>query len=158
MEAIACIAPFAKTSFQLTLLGITNEESDPAVDVIRTTTLPLLRKFGVEDGLELKITKRGASPDGGGEVYFACPVVRALKPIRFETPGMIKRIRGIAYSMRVAATTANRVVDSSRGLLNKLLPDVFIFTDHYTGSDAGRSPGFGLVSIPFSHHSLLIFR
>ncbi len=39
--------------------------------------------------------------------------------------------------MRVAATTANRVVDSARGLLNKLLPDVYIYTDHYTGAEAG---------------------
>lgn len=42
-----------------------------------------------------------------------------------------------SYSMRVAATTANRVVDSSRGLLNKLLPDVYIYTDHYAGAEAG---------------------
>jgi RNA 3'-terminal phosphate cyclase-like protein len=28
-------------------------------------------------------------------------------------------------------------------VLNHLIPDVFIYTDHYKGRDAGASPGFG---------------
>ena len=32
-------------------------------------TLPLLANFGLEDGLELKITRRGAPPLGGGIVF-----------------------------------------------------------------------------------------
>lgn len=43
-----------------------------------------------------QVTKRGSAPNGGGEVYFACPVVRTLKPTRLESVGMVKRIRGIA--------------------------------------------------------------
>jgi RNA 3'-terminal phosphate cyclase-like protein len=35
------------------------------------------------------------------------------------------------------------VVESARGVLNHLIPDVFIYTDHYKGRDAGASPGFG---------------
>jgi len=144
LEAIICMAPFAKKPFALTLTGVTNNEQDPSVDVLRTVTLPLIRRFGVEDGLELKISKRGAAPLGGGEVYFKCPVVRALKPLQFTAVGKIKRIRGIAYSTRVSPQTANRVVDSARGMLNTLLPDVYIYTDHYRGVEAGKSPGFGL--------------
>lgn len=71
-------------------------------------------------------------------------MVRALKPLQFTAVGKIKRIRGIAYSTRVSPQTANRVVDSARGMLNTLLPDVYIYTDHYRGVEAGKSPGFGL--------------
>jgi len=39
---------------------------------------------------------------------------------------------------------ANRMVDASRGILNRLLPDVYIFTDHYSGQLSGRSPGYGI--------------
>lgn len=56
LEAIICMAPFAKKPFALTLTGVTNNEQDPSVDVLRTVTLPLIRRFGVEDGLELKVS------------------------------------------------------------------------------------------------------
>ena len=40
----------------ITLKGITNDHLDPSIDVIRTVTLPLLKRLGVEDnGLELKV-------------------------------------------------------------------------------------------------------
>jgi RNA 3'-terminal phosphate cyclase-like protein len=36
------------------------------------------------------------------------------------------------------------MVDAARGMLNDLLPDVYIFTDHRAGKAAGPGPGFGL--------------
>lgn len=35
-------------------------------------------------------------------------------------------------------TTANRVADAARTVLSKLIHDVYIYTDHFRGSDAGR--------------------
>ena len=56
--------------------------------------------------------------------------------------------------MRVSPLYGNRIIDSSRGLFNKFIPDVqahqswfthsHIFTDHYTGEESGRSPGYGV--------------
>ena len=40
--------------------------------------------------------------------------------------------------MRVSPATANRVVDAARGKLNSFIPDVYIYTDHYKGADAGK--------------------
>jgi len=144
LEAIIALAPFSKKPFNLTLRGITNEELDPSVDVLRTVGLPLLNQFGIDQGLELKVEKRGAAPLGGGQVHFKCPIVKELKPIQDLDAGKVKRIRGIAYSTRVSPQTANRVVDSARSLLNNMLPDVYIYTDHYRGPEGGLSPGFGL--------------
>ena len=42
----------------------------------------------------------------------------------------MKRIRGVAFATRVSPQMCNRLVDGARGVLNPLLSDVYIFTDH----------------------------
>lgn len=144
LEAVIPLAPFCKKSINMTLRGVTNDLVDLSVDTIKYVTLALMKKFGIDEGLELKIRKRGAKPDGGGEVVFTCPVRRKLSPINFTDSGKLKRIRGTAYSMKVSPAFANRIVDSSRGVLNKVLSDIYIYTDHAKGETSGNSPGFGL--------------
>lgn len=61
--------------------------------------------------------------------------------------GMVKSVRGVAYALRVAPAAANRMVDGSRGVLNELLADVRVFTDHRSGAEAGASPGYGLTLV-----------
>ena len=83
-------------------------------------------------------------PDGGGEVLFTCPVRRKLLPLQFVDQGKFKRIRGTAFSMKVSPAFVNRIVDTTRGILNKFLPDIYIYTDHAKGASSGNSPGFGI--------------
>ncbi|XP_062985351.1 RNA 3'-terminal phosphate cyclase-like protein [Elgaria multicarinata webbii] len=145
LESLLCLAPFMKHSLRIVLRGVTNDQVDPSVDVLKATAIPLLKRFGIDgEELELKITRRGMPPKGGGEVVFCCPVKKALKPIQYVDPGKIKRIRGVAYSVRVSPQIANRIVDSARSILNKFLPDIYIHTDHMKGTSSGKSPGFGL--------------
>ncbi|XP_073201357.1 RNA 3'-terminal phosphate cyclase-like protein isoform X2 [Lepidochelys kempii] len=145
LESLLCLAPFMKHPLRIILRGVTNDQVDPSVDVLKATALPLLKKFGIDgEGFELKITRRGMPPKGGGEVIFACPVRKVLRPIQFTDPGKIKRIRGTAYSVRVSPQIANRIVDSARSILNKFIPDIYIYTDHMKGTSSGKSPGFGL--------------
>lgn len=143
IEPIICLALFGKKPLTITLTGITNDALDPCVDTFRTVTLPLLKLVGIEEGLELRVNKRGAPPTGGGEVFLTVPVVKQLKPVHLTDTGLIKRIRGVAYSTRVSPQNSNRMVDASRGVFNALLPDVYIFTDHASGAQGGTSPGFG---------------
>lgn len=103
------------------------------------------RFFIIDEGLELKVVKRGAAPGGGGEVLFRCPVRRSLKPQQILDQGKIKRIRGVAWATRVSPATANRIIESAKGVLLKCVPDVYIYSDHSTGQRSGKSPGFGLV-------------
>ncbi|KFV54778.1 RNA 3'-terminal phosphate cyclase-like, partial [Gavia stellata] len=115
------------------------------VDVLKATALPLLKRFGIDgESLEIKINRRGMPPKGGGEILFACPVRKVLQPIQFTDPGKIKRVRGTAYSVRVSPQMANRMVESARSILNKFLPDIYIYTDHMKGVSSGKSPGFGM--------------
>lgn len=109
------------------------------VDAIKLSSLPVLKRFIIKDeNLELKIISRGMAPDGGGEVFFSCPVINNIRPIDFVDSGKIKRIRGVAYSCRVSPAMASRMVDISKGILLQFLPDVYIYTDHYKGKHSGK--------------------
>ncbi|GAM27009.1 hypothetical protein SAMD00019534_101840 [Acytostelium subglobosum LB1] len=147
VEALICIAPFAKTPMDINFNGITNNDIDMTIDTIRTTTLPIVRKFGIEEGLSIKILKRGAPPGGGGCVVFRCPIVQQLKPLQLIDEGKIRRIRGIAYATRVSPQIPNRVLDTAKGVLLNFTPDIFISADHYKGNESGQSPGFGLTLV-----------
>lgn len=96
IEGILPLAPFGKRPLHLTLYGITNDERDQSVDGFRNVSIRLLKHFGLHEGLDLKVLKRGAPPKGGGEAVFSCPCVRALKPIDLVDEGFVKRIRGVA--------------------------------------------------------------
>eukprot|EP01116_Phalansterium_solitarium_P009972 TRINITY_DN24310_c0_g1_i1.p1 TRINITY_DN24310_c0_g1~~TRINITY_DN24310_c0_g1_i1.p1 ORF type:complete len:360 (+),score=113.93 TRINITY_DN24310_c0_g1_i1:101-1180(+) len=146
LEPLIFLAPFGKSDMVATLSGISNEQQDPSVDMIRTVSLPLLKSFGLE-GVELKILKRGAPPQGGGQVKFTCPIVRELRNVNLMDDGQIRRFRGIAYSTRVSPQIANRIVDAAKGVLTKFNHDVYIYTDHYKGSESGLSPGFALTIV-----------
>ncbi|KAK7895616.1 hypothetical protein WMY93_020941 [Mugilogobius chulae] len=141
LEALLLLAPFMKTSLQATLKGVTNDPTDPTVDLLKLTSIPLMKKFG------MMVVKRGMAPGGGGEVVFKCPVRRTIKPVQLTDPGKIKRIRGIAYSVRVSPQMGNRIVESARSVLNQFLPDIYIYTDHMKGTHSGKSPGFGLTLV-----------
>ncbi|KAG9318696.1 18S rRNA biogenesis protein [Chiua virens] len=144
LEPLIMIAPFSKKPFQFTLRGITTDDMDLSVDLIRTVTLPHLQLFGISDGLELKIKKRGAPPEGGGEVQFLCPIVKQVKTLNFVEPGKIKRIRGIAHAVRVSPQFSNRMIDACRSVLNRYIPDIYLYSDVYKGDESGKSPGYAL--------------
>ncbi|XP_004923660.1 probable RNA 3'-terminal phosphate cyclase-like protein [Bombyx mori] len=145
LEVLLALGPFCKEPLNAVLQGVTHSDLDVSVDKIKTAALPVLLKFIlVDDGLDLKIVRRGAPPLGGGEVVFKCPVKRHLRPLQWTKWGLVKRIRGIVYALRVSPTMANRVVEAAKGVMLNFLPDVYINTDQCRGSNAGKSPGFGV--------------
>lgn len=52
--------------------------------------------------------------------------------------GMVKRIRGVTFSARVSVQFENSMRHAARGIFNRLLPDVHIFTDHKAGALSGK--------------------
>ncbi|KZS87468.1 18S rRNA biogenesis protein [Sistotremastrum niveocremeum HHB9708] len=144
LEPMVAIAPFAKTKVHLTLKGITTDDKDLSADLIRTVTLTHLQLFNISDGLELRIKKRGAAPLGGGEVHFLCPVVRQIKTLNFVDAGKIKRIRGISHSVRVSPQFSNRMIEACRSVLNRYIPDIYLYSDVFKGEESGKSPGYAL--------------
>merc|ERR1711907_97167 len=130
IEGLIPLALFCKEELSVTLTGITNHELDLSVDVLRTVTLPFLHHFGVDEGLDFKIKRRGSAPNGGGEVVLKMPIMKQLKPIDLTTESRIRRIRGISFAAGMSAQVTNRLVDSCKSLLSQFTGDVFIFTDH----------------------------
>ncbi|KXN92238.1 putative RNA 3'-terminal phosphate cyclase-like protein [Leucoagaricus sp. SymC.cos] len=144
LEPVIMLAPFSKKPLNLTLTGITTDENDLSVDLMRTVTLPHLQPFGISDGLELRIKKRGAAPGGGGQVQFLCPIVKQVKTLNFVEPGRIKRIRGISHVVRVNPQFSNRMIEAARSILNRYIPDIYLYSDVYKGEESGKSPGYAL--------------
>jgi RNA 3'-terminal phosphate cyclase-like protein len=156
MEPLIALAPFGKLPLELTITGITNDNVDISVDLIRTVLLPQLTRFGITDNLELKVLKRGARPGGGGQVLLRISTIKTLKPVSFTDPGRIKRIRGIAYCTRISPLMANRMQESARALLTPFVPDVYIYTDVFKGAESGFSPGYALSLVAESETGALI--
>lgn len=146
LEPLILLGLFGKKPLSIRLKGITNDPKDPSVDTFRSTTLPLVNRFGVPSKeLDLKIESRGVAPKGGGEVLLTVPVVHSsLTAVTWIDEGMVKRIRGVTFSTRVSVQFENTMIHAARGLFNRLLPDVHIFTDHKAGAQAGKSSGYGI--------------
>ncbi len=147
IEGIIPLAVFCKEPLHITFSGITNDSNDLSVDTIRHITLPLLRNFGIE-GASLKVNRRGAAPKGGGEVEFYCPVLKTLQPVHAINSGQIRRVRGVVFCARITPTVITRVVDSAKSVLNNIITDVFINSDHYKGKETcGDSAGYSVVLV-----------
>lgn len=101
LEVVLSVALFAKKAVDVTLTGITNDEAELSVDTFRTITLPMLkRQFGVEEGLSLQIVTRGCAPGAGGEIQLKLPVAKELKNVDWTDEGLVKRVRGVAFTLR----------------------------------------------------------
>ncbi|ESQ38703.1 hypothetical protein EUTSA_v10028736mg [Eutrema salsugineum] len=145
LEPLLVLGLFGKKPLSIRLKGITNDPRDPSVDTIRSTTLNMLKRFGVPaEGLELKILARGVAPYGGGEVLLTVPNVQTLNAVQWLEEGMVKKIRGVTFSARVSTDFEHSMRFTARGIFNNLLPDVHISQDHRAGPLAGKSPGYGI--------------
>ncbi|KAL5180980.1 putative RNA 3'-terminal phosphate cyclase-like protein [Glycine soja] len=126
-------------------IGITNDSKDPSIDTFKSTTLPILKRFGVPfEDLELKVESRGLPPNGGGEVVLSVPVVQNLTAVSWIDEGFVRKIRGTTFSTRVSVQFEYSMIKSARGIINPLVSDVHIFSDHRSGPEAGNSPGYGI--------------
>lgn len=92
---------------------------------------------------------------GGGECTFSCPIVRKLDTLNFIEQDRIKRIRGIAHSVRVSSKMSARMISAARSVLNEYIPDVYLFADDYKGENSGKSPGYGISLVAESATSAL---
>jgi len=156
LEGIIPLAPFGKEPLSLTMTGVTDglSDMDPSPDYLATSILPVLLQFGVgttsmhnstpdpfsdESAPTMKVTRRGAAPRGVGEVVFTCPVVREISTsIDLTDEGKVKRVRGTVVSCRIPPSSAARVAHVAKGMLLRLLPDVWIHTDVHSSSSSKK--------------------
>lgn len=145
LELLIPLALFSKEATEARLFGITNAKDAVSVDYVKRNTMAWLKEvYKIDEGLDLKIIKRGMIPNGGGEVIFSCPIVKELPAVQVMDEGKVKRIRGVAYSCKVPASISNRVVEAAKGYFLDYLNDIYIYTDQNTGKQSGNSPGYGV--------------
>lgn len=145
------LAPFCKRPITITLRGPTHAAPDPCADTLSAVSIPLLRRLTLGTPLSPRVdvrrralSSKGANGGGrGGVVQFSCGVLTAkLRPVDLMEPGFVKRVRGTAFANRTSPGLVGRMVDTTRGAMNSLLPDVYVHTDVANGKDCGV--GFGL--------------
>jgi len=147
LEILYFILLFSREPSTITLKGITNHPSDISIDMIKNYTLPLLARFIDEDHFrgvlpKAMVVSRGMVPDGGGEVIVQCGCVKqSLKPQQMIQEGLWKRIRGVSVATRMNTYVASRIVEAAKGVLLKLIPDIWITADVPRGKGSGASPG-----------------
>lgn len=60
LEALVVLGLFCKSPLNVTLKGVTSNNLDPSVDHIKSSMLPVIKRFILDDeGLDLTISKRG---------------------------------------------------------------------------------------------------
>lgn len=125
---------FSKTSLNIHLKGITNDEYDSSVDSIQQELIPLLKeRYGFDNELYVKIITRGYYPGGGGDVHVIIPSIRTLKQVNLMEKGYVKRVRGICAGTKINPATLNTVASKVREVFNDYIADVWIFTDMFKG-------------------------
>ncbi|KAI8940328.1 hypothetical protein NX059_004022 [Plenodomus lindquistii] len=136
---LCVLAPFSKGNMNVIFHGegcvtASTISGDVSADTVRTAILPLYKNFGIERNIELRILKRSAAPAGGksagGEVQLVFNhQVRLPKTLHLLNPGRVKRVRGVAYCVEVPKSNNERMIFEARGILNKFVPDTYIFSD-----------------------------
>lgn len=136
---LCLLAPFSKGNVNVVFHGegcVTSATpaGDVSVDTVRTAILPLYKNFGIERNIELRVLKRSCAPghgkSAGGEVQLVFNhQVRLPKTLHLLNPGRVKRVRGVAYAVGVSGSNNARVIEAARGVLNKFVPDTYIFSD-----------------------------
>lgn len=161
---LCIIAPFAKSHLNIIFQGpgvitAATDHGDISIDSLRTAILPYFSHFGIpSQRIDLQVKQRScssASGLSGGQVHLIFQAqIRLPKTLHFMTPGRIKSIRGVAYAVGVASSNNARMIESARAILNKLVPDIRIFSDNTSAPvvdlPAGKGKGRGAVGFGIS--------
>lgn len=143
LEGILPLLPFGKEAADITLTGITEGlcEQDASVDYWKANLPNVLERFGIssskkndphtdfmDDANTYSMQILNRSSDSNGRIRIQVPIVRSsLSPINWTDAGKIKRIRGTILSSH--ASTMARVAYATKGILQQLIPDVWIHTE-----------------------------
>jgi len=57
--------------------------------------------------------------------------------------------------VRVNPQFSNRMIEASRSVLNRYIPDIYIYSDVYKGEESGKSPGYALSLLAESTTSVI---
>ena len=80
-------------------------------------------------------------PSGQGLVKLSVSNLRHFEqPVKLTNEGLVRRVRGVAWTVNMGSQYATSMFSSAKGVLLKLLADVTIFTDVTSNRQQGVRP------------------
>ncbi|MEN2500438.1 MAG: rRNA-processing endoribonuclease [Marteilia pararefringens] len=153
------ICIFCKNPTSIRLFGRIASKNSPSVDFMRLSTLPFVSEFLELDpnDIVLKIIRKSITDNPAGEVLVKIPIVSKIKAKQLEEIGLIKKIRGISWSLNIPPEISLRSIKSFKDVICKHSTNVHIATNFSrdTISKSNPNPGqaFSLIVYAESENS-----
>ncbi|KAM4629777.1 RNA 3'-terminal phosphate cyclase [Polymixia lowei] len=143
--ALPCIL-YADASSELRLKGGTNAEMAPQIDYTVKVFKPILEKFGVCFGCDIRM--RGYYPKGGGEVVATVNPVKELSPVTMTERGNITKIYGRAFVAGVLPfKLAKDMSAAAVRTIRKEIKDLYINIQPLQEKEKAYGNGNGIIII-----------
>ncbi len=135
------ICLFAKNPVRLHVAkGGTDTTHAPTINYMRNVLLPTLKRMGVDS--EITVQKYGYYPKGMGEATMTVKPNRQLKPIKLDTFGKLKGVKGVSVCTFLAdRQVAERQAKTAQDYLsqNGYTPNIQIMNDRSNPLQKGSS-------------------
>jgi RNA 3'-terminal phosphate cyclase (ATP) len=135
------ICAFAEQTVQLHVLkGGTDVSHSPTINYMRFVLLPILKRMGLD--ASLVVHKYGYYPKGMGEVTITVDPPGSLKPLRLESFGNMKAVRGVSVCTFLEdRKVAERQAKAANDYLNNrgYVADIQIVNDRSNPLQKGSS-------------------
>lgn len=117
--ALLPVVAFAREPVEIELRGGLFQDFAPSYFHLRLVMLPLLRRMGIEAGLEMG--RPGYVPQGQGILRLSVrPAQDRLRPLTMETPGSVARLWGIALSSHLEERkVSDRMAEAARKIFSR---------------------------------------
>jgi len=144
LQALMPAAAFARKPVEVEIVGGTDVPMAPPIDYLMNVTLPVLRKMGYDD--EVELVRRGHYPRGGGVVRARINPVSKLEALKLVEAGGVLGIEGVAHCVRLPAHIATREAHAAKlSLLKAGYAKAQIRTETYEPQrDVHLGPGTGI--------------
>ena len=110
LQALIPVAIAAGAACRVAITGGTDVRGAPPLDYVQHVLLPLLGRMGARADLEVR--RRGYYPRGGGEIEISFSSA-ALRPQRWEHPGRLRHVSGLAHVANLPSHIAERMRDAA---------------------------------------------
>ncbi|KAH8740619.1 RNA Terminal Phosphate Cyclase-like protein [Cryptosporidium ryanae] len=154
VEFLLLLALFGRDPLHIRLTGVTDKSGvDHSIDLVKMVTIPLFQKMIPQMGeAAVSVLKRSVHDDSLGIVYLNIPIIKKIDPIIMDGQiGKVKRVRGVAwYTGSASSQVALKMITKARGVMNRFIPDVWIYFDKPKKQDFSakcESTGFGITLV-----------
>lgn len=117
---------FADRPSTVTVSGGTHNAGAPPADFLVRAWLPLMRRMGVEMGIEL--LRHGFYPAGGGEVRASINPIKGLQPLELVTRGELVAAKAITVVAGLPADIAKRELERLNKHLARAEPEMRVLS------------------------------